>query len=83
MRGDINAILNPLVADGTIKGFSTNLYEKPLPEQPVVTVLVESHNEAEEVCRQISQVLAPFGQHIAVQAEVRGQRGRQAPEDQL
>ncbi len=83
LRGDINAILNPLVADGTIKGFSTNLYEKPLPEQPVVTVLVERHNEAEEVCRRVSQVLAPLGQHIAVQAEVRGRRGRQAPEDQL
>ncbi len=62
LRGDINAILNPLVAAGTIKGFSTNLYEKP--------------QEAEEVCRRVSQVLAPLGQHIVVQAEVRGPRGR-------
>ncbi len=83
LRGDINAILNPLVADGTIKGFSTNLYEKPLPEEPVVTVLVERHKEAEQICRQVSQMLAPLGQHIVVRAEIRVRRGRQEPEGPL
>ena len=79
LRGDINAILNPLVADGAIKGFSTNLYEKPAPEQTVVTVLVDSQ-EAEEVRRRVSQALKPLGQHIVVQAEIRVRRGRQEPE---
>ena len=83
LRGDINAILNPLVADGTIKGFSTNLYEKPIPDQTVVTVLVDSQEEAEEVCRRVSKALKPLGQHIIVQAEVRVRRGRQNPEGPL
>jgi hypothetical protein len=82
LRGDINAILNPLVADGTIKGFSTNLYEKPAPEQTVVTVLVDSQ-EAEDVCRRVSQALEPLGQHIVVRAEIRVRRGRQEPEGPL
>ena len=80
LRGDISAILNPLVADGTIKGFSTNLYEKPVPEQTVVTVLADSQEEAEEVCRRVSEALKPLGQHITVQAEIRIRRGRQEPE---
>ena len=82
LRGDINAILNPLVADGTIKGFSTNLYEKPAPEQTVVTVLVDSQ-EAEEVCRRVSEALKPLGQHIVVQTEIRSRRGRQESEGPL
>ena len=82
LRGDINAILNPLVADGTIKGFSTNLYEKPAPEQTVVTVLVDSQG-AEDVCRRVSLALEPLGQHIVVRAEVRVRRGRQEPEGPL
>ena len=82
LRGDINAILNPLVADGTLKGFSTNLYEKPAPEQTVVTVLVDSQ-EAEDVCRRVSQALEPLGQHIVVRAEIRVRRGRQEPEGPL
>ena len=80
LHGDINAILNPLVADGTIKGFSTNLYERPAPEQTVVTVLVDGQDKAEEVCRRVSQALEPLGQHIVVRAEIRVQRGRQEPE---
>ncbi len=83
LRGDINAILNPLVGDGTIKGFSTNLYDKPAPEQTVVTVLVDSQEEAEEVRRRVSQALEPLGQHIIVQAEIRVRRGRQEPEGPL
>ncbi len=83
LRGDINAILNPLVADGTIKGFSTNLYKRPAPEQTVVTVLVDSQEEAEEVCRRVSQALEPLGQHIVVRAEIRVRRGRQEPEGPL
>ncbi len=83
LRGDINAILNPLVADGTIKGFSTNLYEKPAPDQTVVTVLADSQREAEEACRKVSQALERLGQHVAVQAEVRTQRGRQGSEGPL
>ncbi len=82
LRGDINAILNPLVGDGTIKGFSTNLYEKPAPEQTVVTVLVDSQ-EAEDVRRRVSQALEPLGQYIVVRAEIRVRRGRQEPEGPL
>ncbi len=80
LRGDISAILNPLVADGTLKGFSTNLYEKPVPDQTIVTVLVDSQREAEEVCRRVSEALKPLGQPIAVHAEIRVRRGRQEPE---
>jgi hypothetical protein len=83
LRGDINAILNPLVAAGTIKGFSTNLYDKPAPDQTVVTVLVDSQEEAEEVRRRVSQALEPLGQHIVVQAEIRVRRGHQEPEGPL
>ena len=80
LRGDINAILNPLVADGTIKGFSTNLYERPAPDRTIVTVLADGQREAEEACRRVTQVLEPLGQHVAVQAEIRVRRGRQEPE---
>jgi hypothetical protein len=83
LRGDISAILNPLVADGTIKGFSINLYDKPVPEQTVVTVLVDRQREAEEVCRGVSEALKPLGQHITVQAEIRVRRGHQEPEGPL
>ncbi len=83
LRGNINAILNPLVGSGEIKGFSTNLYEKPAPEQSVVTVLVESQRDAEVVSRRVSQALEPLGQHITVRVEVRSQRGRQDPEGRM
>src|SRR3712207_1023579 len=83
LRGDISAILNPLVVVGEIKGFSTNLYERPVPDQTVVTVLVDSQKEAEEACRRVSQALQLLGQHIAVQAEIRVRRGRQNAEGPL
>lgn len=83
LRGDINAILNPLVASGELKGFSTNLYDKPLPEQVIVTVVAGSEKEAEEVRLKVSQALEPLGQEITVQAEIRGQRARQEPEGPL
>ena len=83
LRGDISAILNPLVVSGEIKGFSTNLYEKPVPDQTMVTVLVDSQREAEEACRRVAQALAPLGQHIAVQAEIRAQGRRHEPEGPL
>ncbi len=83
LRGDINAILNPLVVSGEIKGFSTNLYDKPAPDQTVVTVLVDGEREAEEACRRVTQALQPLGQHIAVRTEIRAQRRRQEPEGPL
>jgi hypothetical protein len=83
LRRDISAILNPLVVNGEIKGFSTNLYEKPVPDQTVVRVLVDSQREAAEVCQRVSQALKSLGQPVIVQAEIRVRRGRQEPEGPL
>ncbi len=82
-RGDIAQILNPLVVDGTIKGFSTNLYEKPLPEQVIVTVVAGSTKEAEEVQPKVSQALASLGQHILVKVDLREELRGQEPEGGL
>jgi hypothetical protein len=83
LRGDISPILNPLVAEGAMKGFSTNLYEKLVPDQTIVTVLADSLREAEEACRRVAQALEPLGQYIAVQAEIRVQGRHHEPEGPL
>ncbi len=70
LRGDINAILNRLVSDGAIKGFSTNLFEKPVPEQPLATIAVHRREDAEVAYRKVTQALEPLSQHIIVSVDL-------------
>jgi hypothetical protein len=65
LRGDICAILNPMVGNGTIGGFSTNLSEKEL----VVTVKALSQAGDDDAFRMVTQALAPLGRPIVVHVD--------------
>ncbi len=61
LRGDIAEALNPMVRDGTITGFSTNLYFEVPPDEIVVrvvapcpTLLAEVRGKVETALRAVS-----------------------------
>ncbi len=62
-RGDVIQILNRLLEEGRIAGFSTNLFEKPSPQQPVVAVLTgwgTIPRRLSRRCTRLWQQLAPL-----------------------
>jgi hypothetical protein len=66
LRGDICALLNPMVRDGAITSFRTNLSDKPLPRELVVTVRAIGQGGADDAFRIVTQALAPLAQAIIV-----------------
>ncbi len=61
LRGNINAILNPMVRDGAIAGFSTNFFSKPSPEQTVIRIFPKEGDDPSLVERGVREALAGLG----------------------
>ena len=70
LRGNISAILNPMVREGYIKGFSTNLYEARWPETVIVRVIAQSESETESIRRRVLEALEPLGEDITVMVDL-------------
>ncbi len=68
-RGDVIQILNRLLEEGRIAGFSTNLFEKPLPRQPAVTVFNRMGDDPKAVEQTVLQALAAVGASVDVQVD--------------
>ncbi len=69
LRGDINAILNTMVRDGVIAGFSTNLFSKPPPEQPVIRIFPKEGDDPARVEREVRKALAGLNVSLDVQID--------------
>ncbi len=70
LRGNINAILNPMVREGYIKGFSTNLYGARPPEQVIVRVIARAESETGSIRRRVLEALEPFSENITVMVDL-------------
>ncbi len=68
-RGDVVAVLNGLLKDGRIAGFSTNLFEKPSPEKPMATVLNRRGDDPKAVEQEVLQALAAADASIEVRVD--------------
>jgi hypothetical protein len=79
LRGDICALLNPMVSTGVIRGFSTNLSENPSPRDLVVTVRAVCQDGADDAFRIVTQALTPLGHPIIVNVGEPDLSGVQAP----
>ncbi len=66
LRGDICVLLNPMVRNGVIRGFSTNLSDSPPPRDLIVTVKAACQGGVDDAFRIVTQALAPLGQPIIV-----------------
>jgi hypothetical protein len=68
LRGDISVILNPMVRDGLIAGFRTNLYDRKPPEEVMVTVTAPEPDDLDGIWHQVKQALdlLPFDVVIRV-----------------
>ena len=69
LRGDINAILNTMVRDGAIAGFSTNFFSKPSPEQTVIRIFPKEGDDLIQVERAVRQALAGLRISLDVQID--------------
>ncbi len=68
LRGDLNAILNPMVRDGAIAGFSTNFFSKRSPEQMVIRIFPKGDDPA-RVEREVREALAGLSVSLNVQID--------------
>ncbi len=68
-RGDVIQILNRLLEEGQIAGFSTNLFEKPPPQQPAVTVFTRMGDDPKAVEQTVLQALAAVGASVDVRVD--------------
>jgi hypothetical protein len=66
LRGNINAILNPMIRDGAIAGFSTNLSSKPPSGQPVIRIFPKEGDDPARVEREVREALAGLGASLDV-----------------
>ncbi len=70
LRGNISAILNPMVRDGAIAGFSTNFFSNPTPEQTVIRIFPNEGDDPARVEREIRAAMAGLGVSLDVQIDL-------------
>ncbi len=68
-RGNIVQILNDLLRGNRIAGFSTNLFEKPSPKRPTVTVFNRRGDDPQAVQQEVLQALAAADASIEVRVD--------------
>lgn len=57
MRGQLNLIMNQLVREGVINGFRTNLGDREMQDEVVVTVTSPGADTADETWHKVHQAL--------------------------
>jgi hypothetical protein len=70
LRGDISVILNPMVRDGLIAGFRTNLYEGKPPEEVVITVTAPGPDDLDGIWHQVKRALDRLPVDVVVRVDV-------------
>ena len=66
-RGDIIAVLNRLVREGTIASFETDLFDKfHKGTPPTVSVTVHDPNDPDPAMQQVREALEPLGIDVRV-----------------
>ena len=68
-RGDVVAILNRMLRENRIAGFSTNLFEQPTPHHPRVTVFNRMGDDPSTVEREVREALAEAGASVEVRVD--------------
>ena len=57
LHGSINAILNPMVRDGAITSFRTNLYDEKPSDEVVITVTAPVADDLDGTRHRVKQAL--------------------------
>lgn len=70
LRGDIAEILNPLVRDGLIAGFRTNLYERQQQDEVVVMVTALEADDLDGAWHRVRQALDALSGDIVIHVDL-------------
>ncbi len=70
LRGDINAILNPMVRDGLITGFRTNLHGKGPDDELVVSVTAPKAEEIDGTWDRVRQALETLPVDVVIRVDL-------------
>ncbi len=70
LRGDINAILNPMVRDGLITGFRTNLQDRAPDDEIVVSVTAPRADEIDGTWDQVKEALEPLPVDVVIRVDL-------------
>jgi hypothetical protein len=69
-HGSINAILNPVVRDGRITGFRTNLQDKEPDDEIVVTVTAPKADEIDGTWDTVRQALETLPVDVVIRVDL-------------
>ncbi len=70
LHGDINAILNPLVRDGLITGFQTNLQDREPEDEIVVTVTAPKADEIDGTWDRVRQAVETLPVDVMIRVDL-------------
>ncbi len=70
LHGSINAILNPLVRDGLITGFQTNLQDREPEDEIVVTVTAPKADEIDGTWDRVRQALETLPIDVVIRVDL-------------
>ncbi len=70
LHGDINAILNPLVREGLITGFRTNLQDREPEDELVVSVTAPKADEIDGTWDRIKQALETLPVDVVIRVDL-------------
>ena len=70
LHGDINTILNPMVRDGLITGFRTNLQDRGADDEIVVTVTAPKADEIDGTWDRIRQALDRLPVDVVIRVDL-------------
>ena len=70
LRGDIAQILNPMVRNGLITGFRTNLYDQEPVDEVVVTVTALAADATDGTWHRVKQALDALPVDVVVRVDL-------------
>ncbi len=70
LHGSINAILNPMVRDGLITGFRTNLQDRERDDEIVVTVTAPNADEIDGTWDRVRQALETLPVDVVIRVDL-------------
>ncbi len=70
LHGDINALLNPMVRDGLITGFRTNLQDRAPDDEIVVSVTAPKADEIDGTWDRVKQALDRLPVDVVIRVDL-------------
>ncbi len=70
LHGDINALLNPMVRDGLITGFRTNLQDREPEDELVVSVTAPKADEIDGTWDRVRQALETLPVDVVIRVDL-------------